>query len=242
MRSGWIVSGVGHVGVVMMTLLTWQTTQEFLPTSGAVVPVEVVDIAAESNVRPLSEFEAMEEELPEAADEAREEALPEPSPAPEPRPSRRQPDDNFDLAAIAGMINREDTQPRRRQEGERADRTQQGAGAGTANVAAMEDRVRALAQAHISRNQCWRMPIDLPNPETLVVTVQFDLNRNGTLRGQPRVTSPSNYTFNPAMRTAAESALRAIRLCDPWPFADDPVVGDHYEVWREMEYVFRPSL
>jgi hypothetical protein len=44
------------------------------------------------------------------------------------------------------------------------------------------------------------------------------------------------------MRVAVESALRAIRTCDPYPFADDPIVGEHYQLWREMEYTFRPRL
>ena len=86
------------------------------------------------------------------------------------------------------------------------------------------------------------MPVDLPDPERLVVTVRFTLNRNGTLNGQPEVISPRNYTFDPPMRTAVEAALRAVRTCDPFPFADDPVVGDHYEIWQDTEYTFRPSL
>ncbi|MEZ6022615.1 MAG: cell envelope integrity protein TolA [Hyphomonadaceae bacterium] len=100
----------------------------------------------------------------------------------------------------------------------------------------MRDRVRSLARAHLRR--CWRMPVDLPDPERLVVTVEFELNRNGTLNGQPRVTSPRNYTFDPPMRAAADSALRAVRQCDPYPFPDDPVVGEHYQLWREQQLVF----
>jgi hypothetical protein len=241
-RPGVAVSAVGHVGLVALTLMTWQAAPEILPSIGSVVPVEVVDIGEISNVRALSTQEG-EEDAPLTAEEQQEEAIPEPAPAAEPAPRQtpRRQEDSFDLAAVAGMVNREQRQPRR-QEGERADRNRQGAGAGTAETAAIEDRLRALARAHINRGQCWRMPIDLPNPETLVVTVQFDLNRNGTLQGQPRVISPSNYTFNPYMRTAAEAALRAVRACDPFPFADDPVVGDRYDLWRQMEYTFRPSL
>ena len=90
--------------------------------------------------------------------------------------------------------------------------------------------------------RCWRAPLDLPNPDRLVVTVQFDLDRNGNLRGQPRVTSPpGGQSFDPAMRTAVASALRAIRECDPYPFPSDPVVGQHYEIWGQLEHTFRPS-
>jgi hypothetical protein len=128
---------------------------------------------------------------------------------------------------------------RPRNEGQRAERNQRGAGLGTAEVAALEDRAAALVRAHLRR--CWRMPVDLADPDRLVVRVQFDLNRNGTLNGQPRVLSPSNYTFDPPMRTAVEAALRAVRQCDPYPFPDDPTVGEHYDIWRTQDYTFRPT-
>src|SRR5690606_22816261 len=124
--------------------------------------------------------------------------------------------------------------------GETADRTQEGAGLGTAEVAALEDRARALARAHLRR--CWRMPADLPDPDRLVVTVAFDINRNGTLNGRPRVLSPRNSTFDPAMRAAVDAAVRAVQTCDPYPFPDDPVVGEHYDVWRQTEFTFRPRF
>ncbi|MEZ5995352.1 MAG: hypothetical protein R3C25_06330 [Hyphomonadaceae bacterium] len=241
MRAGWAVSLIGHVGFVMMTLLAWETRPPLPPVSGATVPVEIVDIAAESNVRALAEDVPDEEVAPEEQAAAEEEPQPAPSPAPAP-PQQRERRDEFDLASIAGLLDKQREPGRERREGQRADRNQQGAGLGTGEVAAMEDRLRALARAHIARNNCWRMPSDLPEPDRLVVTIQFDLNRNGTLNGQPRVISPRNYSFDNDMRVAVDYAMRAIRTCDPFPFADDPIVGDHYELWREMEYTFRPRL
>ena len=240
MRAGWVVSVIGHVGFVLMTFLAWETRSESAPSVGSVVPVEIVDVAAESNVRALAEDVPEDEVAPD--EETRPEEAPETAPSPAAPPNRRQPSDEFDLASVAGMLDKQREPGRERNEGQRANRNQQGAGLGTAEVAAMEDRLRALARAHISRNNCWRMPSDLPEPDRLVVTVQFDLNRNGTLNGQPRVISPRNYTFDNDMRVAVDYALRAIRTCDPYPFADDPVVGEHYELWREMEYTFRPRL
>lgn len=236
MRPGVIVSIVGHVGAVLMTLLAWEA-QSSLPTEmGAVVPVEIVAIAPESNVRALAEAVPEDEVSPDEVEPA--EAEERPAPAPTPTPQRQRSDD-FDLAAIAGMIDRQRDPGRRQEEGERADRTQRGAGLGTAEVAAIRDRIRAVGRAHLRR--CWRMPVDLPDPERLIITVEFDINRNGTLNGQPRVTNPRNYTFDPYMRAAAESAVRAVRQCDPFPFADDPVLREHYALWRETEVVFDPS-
>lgn len=237
MRPGVIVSIVGHVGAVMMTLLAWETRTVILPASGAVVPVEIVAVAPESNVRALAEDVPDEEVAPDEQEPT--EAEPAPAPSPTPTPQRRQQNDEFDLSAVAGMLNKEREPGRRRQEGERAERNQQGAGLGTAEVVAIEDRARSLIRAHMRR--CWRMPIDLPDPDRLVVTIEFEINRNGTLNGQPRVTSPRNYSFDAPMRTAVEAAVRAVRACDPYPLPDDPVVGEHYEIWRSQVYTFRPS-
>jgi hypothetical protein len=43
------------------------------------------------------------------------------------------------------------------------------------------------------------------------------------------------------MRAAVDAAVRAVRACDPYPLPDDPVVGEHYEVWRSQIYTFRPT-
>lgn len=239
MRPGVIVSIVGHVGAVMMTLLVWETRAVIVPASGSVVPVEIVAVAPESNVRALAvdvpdDELSPDEQEPEEADEAS-------APAPTPRERQRQRNDDFNLDAVAGLLDKEREPGRRRQEGERAERNQQGSGLGTEESVAIEDRARALIRAHMRR--CWRMPIDLPDPDRLVVVVEFEINRNGTLNGQPRVTTPrqGSYTFDPPMRTAVEAAVRAVRACDPYPLPDDPVVGEHYEIWRTQVYTFRPQ-
>jgi hypothetical protein len=236
MRAGWIVSAIGHVGFVMMTMLAWEARSTLMPEISTVVPVEIVDVAAESNVRALAEEAEAEEAAPQ--EEETVEAQPPPAPAPTPAPERerRRRDDEFDLAAVARMVDKQREPGRERAEGARAERTQRGAGLGTDERVTLEARAAALVQAHLRR--CWRMPSDLPEPERLVVVVEFDVNRNGSLNGQPRVVSPRNYTFDQPMRVAVEAAVRAVRQCDPFPFPDDPVVGEHYEIWRTNEYRF----
>ena len=234
----WLVVSSLDVGFVIMTMLAWETHSTAIPSQGAVVPVEIVDVAAESNVRALAEDVPDEEVSP--TEEQPSEAEPEPAPSSQPTPPRpRQNNDSFDLSAVSGLLDKQRDPGRERQEGQRADRNQRGAGLGTAEVAALEDRVRALNRRAMQR--CWRMPSDLPDPERLVVTLEFDLDRNGNLRGQPRVTSPRNYSFDASMRTAVENALRAVRSCDFTFFPEDPVVGPHYEVWDEVEYTFSVS-
>jgi hypothetical protein len=236
MRPGVIISIVGHIGAVMMTYLAWETRTVLVPASGAVVPVEIVDVAPESNVRALAE--EILEEGEEQADESVE-ADPQTVPVPAPRQQPRR-NEAFNIDDVEATLRDADTkQGRRRQEGARDERNQRGAGLGTQQVVAIEDRARALIQSHMRR--CWRAPIDLPDPERLVVVVEFEINRNGTLNGQPRVTSPrpGSYSFDAAMRTAVDNAVRAVRTCDPYPLPDDPVVGEHYDIWRTQVYTFR---
>lgn len=242
MRPGVFVSIVGHIGAVLMTLLAWETHSETIATAGSVVPVEIVDVAPESNVRALQIPNPDQDNAPEASEQTQQqEAEPVPAAAPAPAPPRpqRQQQDAFDLNAIARLVDKQRPPGQERNDGAAADRNQRGAGQGTAEVVAMQDRVRALTQRAMMR--CWRAPMDRPDPERLVVTIQFDLDRQGNLRGEPRVTSPRNYSFDPDMRFAVESALRAIRTCEPFPFPGDPVVGDHYEAWARLEHTFRPT-
>jgi len=236
MRAGWVVSLIGHVGFVIMTLLAWETHSVLAPSGVVAVPIEIVDIAAESNVRALAEEVPDEDVAPQ--EEQTTDEQPEVAPSPTPAPRQRPQEESFDLSSVAGLLDKQRERGRERNEGQRADRNQRGAGLGTAEVAALEGRVVALMQRAMQR--CWRMPVDQPDYERLVVTLEFDLDRNGNLRGQPRVTSPTNYTFDAPMQVAVNNARRAIQTCDPYPFPSDPQLGEHYDVWDRLEFTFTP--
>jgi len=237
MRPGVIVSIIGHVGAVMMTMLAWEARTVLVPSGSTIVPIEIVDVAAEANVRALAEDVPDEEVSPEEEQEAAQE---EPAPAPTPQPAqqrRQQANDDFNLADISGLIDRQRDPGRQRQEGQRADRNQRGAGLGTAERTSIEARIASIVQQQL--NRCWRTVADLPDPERLRVTLSFRLNRDGSLNGQPRVVSPANYTFDPEMNEAVNRALRAVRTCDPIDrLPNDPVVGEYFDIWRDQEVTF----
>jgi hypothetical protein len=134
-----------------------------------------------------------------------------PTPAPAPPSSG----DEFDSNMILGNFPREHTD-----------------GAMTAQRVA--DRVAVLMRTHMRR--CWRTQED----SAVVVTVTFELNRDGSLDGRPEVTSPEGYAFDPDARRAADAARDAITACAPYPFAVDPIASEHYDLWREMEIRFDP--
>jgi hypothetical protein len=61
----------------------------------------------------------------------------------------------------------------------------------------------------------------MANPERLVVQVQFIVNADGSLAGQPRLKYPPVLPNEGPLRAAADSALRAVSVCDPYPVAGD---------------------
>jgi hypothetical protein len=201
------------------------------------VPIEIVDVALESNVRALAE--PVPEEDVSASEETTVASEPETAPLPAPTPQpRRERNDEFSLSDISGMLDKQRDPGRQREEGAAADRTQRGAGLGTEQRASAEDRARSLVDRHLQR--CWRLPDDLPDPERLIVTLSFQLNRNGSLNGQPTLVRPRAVSsLDPAMNEAVRRAMSAVHQCDPFPLADDPVVGEHFEIWREQEVTFR---
>lgn len=248
MRVGWAASAVGHVGAVLMTLASWPAMTEASTDNGVVVPVEVVDISAVSNVRALAPAPDPEDDANAPPDQpvaAAQESEPEPAPSPDAqRPRERAPELDFAALSRDLLIDRQQPTGRRRNprvdNAARADQPRQGAGLGTAETVALEDRLRALMRAHFQRQQCWREPADATNPARLAVTVRISINRHGGLEGQPELVSPTSSGGDPELRAAIDNALRAVRLCDPFPMADDPAAAQHYELWRRMEYTFRP--
>ena len=80
---------------------------------------------------------------------------------------------------------------------------------------------------------CWNPPPAVWEAKDLIVTVWFALNRDGSLSGEPKVV---NHGTNALFQVAAESAVRAVRSCQPFRL---PVAK--YEAWQELEGDFRPG-
>ena len=242
MRAGWLISAVGHVGAVLMTMHLWSKAPpvEFAPAR-VEVPIEVTTIGPETNLRALAIPTDNEEEPVASAPEEEEVVVPEADseePAP-PRPQREQTRPRFNLDdADDPLVNLDRNNTPRQRDGAPADRNQAAAGLSDSEVASIEARIQSVVRRHVDRRQCWQGVADLPDPQTLAVRVVIQLNRDGSLRGTPNVISPRNTTFSPYARVAVERALRAVRVCDPFPLADDPVIGEHYEMWRELQYTF----
>ena len=95
-----------------------------------------------------------------------------------------------------------------------------------------EDAIRAQFM------QCWSIPLGIPYDESMIVKIKIFLNTDGSLLKPPevvqheRMNRPSEKFF----RTLAESALRAVRRCDPIMVPDI----ERYENWKNLQLNFDP--
>ena len=81
---------------------------------------------------------------------------------------------------------------------------------------------------------CWSIPLGLPYNENLLVRIKLQLNPDGTISqseilDHARMNKPGQGFY----KVLAESALRAIKLCQPLRV---PTTG--YERWRELQLNF----
>ena len=130
------------------------------------------------------------------------------------------------------------------------DRSKKTAGASpeaTSAPGAQADKNRACVGAcdNLSANErdyirskletCWRSNADQAHPERTRVTVKFLLNRDGSLRGDPRVTAPSFISpTDTVLRVAARNAENAVRDCAPF----NGLRAERYANWREISSTF----
>jgi hypothetical protein len=84
---------------------------------------------------------------------------------------------------------------------------------------------------------CWSVPLGLPYDEDLLVRIKLNLKKDGTIirseiLDHQRMNRPSQKFY----KVLAESALRAVRLCQPLKV---PPTG--YDKWKEIQLNFNPT-
>ena len=84
---------------------------------------------------------------------------------------------------------------------------------------------------------CWSVPLGLPYDEDLLVRLKLELKKDGTILkseiiDHQRMNMPGQKFY----KILAESALRAVRLCQPLKV---PPTG--YEKWKEIQLNFNPT-
>jgi hypothetical protein len=84
---------------------------------------------------------------------------------------------------------------------------------------------------------CWSVPLGLPFDENLLVRIKLQLKKDGTIMkseilDHERMNKPGQNFY----RVLAESALRAVRICQPLKV---PPTG--YEKWKDIQLNFNPT-
>jgi len=106
----------------------------------------------------------------------------------------------------------------------------------TARISNISDRLTLseldAIKAQIQR--CWSVPGGARDGHELIVTIRIYLNPDGSLMRPPEIADASGMA-DPYYRTMAESAVRAVRKCEPLR-----VPSTKYEDWREIVLTFNP--
>ena len=84
---------------------------------------------------------------------------------------------------------------------------------------------------------CWSVPLGLPYDENLLVRIKLKLKKDGTIMkseilDHQRMNRPGQKFY----KVLAESALRAVRLCQPLKV---PPTG--YDKWKDIQLNFNPT-
>ena len=84
---------------------------------------------------------------------------------------------------------------------------------------------------------CWSIPLGLPYDQDLLVRIKLQLKKDGTIMrseilDHERMNRPGQKFY----KVLAESALRAVRLCQPLKV---PPTG--YDKWKELQLNFNPT-
>ncbi len=84
---------------------------------------------------------------------------------------------------------------------------------------------------------CWSIPLGLPYDENLLVRIKLQLKKDGTIikseiLDHERMNRPGQKFY----KVLAESALRAVRLCQPLKV---PPTG--YDKWKDLQLNFNPA-
>jgi outer membrane biosynthesis protein TonB len=225
------------------------------------IPVEIVTIKDDNNVK----AQAPKEETPEPKPEPEAKPPPEPAPAPapankpdeamlepqekpkkteppkpqdKPKPTAEAKDDKFDPDKIQALLNKAKKDQEKQQKTTQApapggeEKPRPSVGAGTDNSA----DVTTFIQNSLKRQMaaCWSFPAGAAQAENLVIAIHVQLRADGSLIEAPELMDQSRMG-EPYYRAAAEAALRAINRCQPFELP-----AEYYDVWKDIIFNFDP--
>jgi colicin import membrane protein len=202
-----------------------------------------------ADATPLPKAEATPPERPEAAPTPKvaiQEAPVEPPVRPkfidapperpkEPAPEKPKPSHNFDPNTIAKLIGQSKTSTPSVAPTQTASTTPQGLPHHDAPHMSMSLASALDAWLTESYLNCWTPPPTMPDGDTYVAEIKVIFNPDGSLSGRPVLLNPPT---DRAWRAHAESAMRAVRKCDPLKVPAEYM--PYFEQWKVETIHFDP--
>lgn len=135
----------------------------------------------------------------------------------------------FDPDRIAALLNKLPDKEKKRPKGK--DRERPGAfDLARGDDARITQDERDALRAQIER--CWNPPVGAADAENLLVKIRIRLKPDGSLENAPQIVNNGSSQY---FRAAAESAVRAVRRCQPFTMPQSK-----YGSWREIILNFNP--
>ncbi|MDO9126433.1 cell envelope integrity protein TolA [Parvibaculum sp.] len=173
------------------------------------------------------------EPIPDKAVEKKEPPKPVEKKVEKPKPPQKQPEPKktFDPNQIAALLDKtpdSSSKPQPQQQSEQEFDTP------VTDDPAAKLTMSEIDAFKVQMQRCWSVPAGAPEP--IVVMIRVYLAQDGSLASPPELMDKTKLvTGGSYYRAAADSALRAIRLCQPFKMP-----ADKYTSWREIELKFDP--
>ena len=138
----------------------------------------------------------------------------------------------IDTNQIAALIDKaKETEAIKQEENKKITQSSKKNSFATGLTLSQEDALRAQIFG------CWSVPLGLPYDQNLLVRIKLQLKKDGTIikseiLDHERMNRPGQKFY----KVLAESALRAVRLCQPLKV---PPTG--YDRWKDLQLNFNPT-
>lgn len=263
-QKGRKLSGIIHFFVFLLVIFGLPSFLEpTLPPEPTAISVEVLPISAISNIKPSDAPKA--EKKPEPKPEPKEEKKPtppvktdEPPPPPpppeKPAPVKEKPPEpkkpekkeekkkkdkkEDDLAAVLKAV--KDTAKKQNDKPNKEKKEDSGDTAKSKSDNYNADLPMSMSEQDAIRSQiaaCWSVPAGAKDAHNLIVVLRLQLEEDGTVISvELSGDSKARYGSDSFFRSAADSAMRAVRQCSPLK----NLPPEKYGTWRDMELTFDP--
>jgi hypothetical protein len=102
------------------------------------------------------------------------------------------------------------------------------------------NKMMSLSEKDAIKNQimkCWTVPAGAKDAHDLVIVLRVQYDQGGNaMKVELASQSKARYGRDTFYRAAADSAIRAVRMCSPLK----DLKPDNYNAWRDMELHFDP--